>query len=115
MPCGISRPTAELVATYVQRLWDAWKDYEKRHGALSGVKLAERVQKRIGGVFDDTKLSRLRHGKRRATVEELIALAEELEVPFLWLARGEGRRFPVEGDDARGSAGGATQRKPKGA
>lgn len=71
---------AELKPNYSQLLWEAWKEYEKRHGALSGVELARRVEKRVGGVFDDTKLSRIRSGKRRATVEEHYALATELEI-----------------------------------
>lgn len=87
---------AELKGHYADRLWDAWKDYEKAHGALSGVELAARVQRRVGGIFDDTKLSRIRHKKRRATVEELVALAEELEVSFLWLARGQHTELPSD-------------------
>ena len=94
MPCR----KAELVATYAERLWDAWKEYEKRHGALSGVRLAARVEERIGEPFNDSKLSRVRSGKRRATVEELVALSEELEVPFLWLATGKRENYslPIE-------------------
>lgn len=87
---------AELKGHYADRLWDAWKDYEKTHGALSGVELAARVQQRVGGIFDDTKLSRIRHKKRRATVEELIAISEELEVSFLWLARGQHTELPSD-------------------
>lgn len=96
MPCRNFGPTVELVASYTRRLWEAWKDYEKLHGALSGVKLAARVEARIGGVFDDSKLSRIRSGKRRATVEELYALAAELGVSPAWLAFGEGKHPPAE-------------------
>lgn len=80
MPCRNLWAMAELKGRYGQRLWEAWKDYEKIHGALSGVELAKRVQARVGGVFDDSKLSRIRSGKRRATVEEHYALAAELEI-----------------------------------
>lgn len=72
---------AELKRTgYAKRLWDAWKEYEKENGALSGVELAARVQRRVGGVFDDTKLSKIHKGKRRATVDEHYALATELRI-----------------------------------
>lgn len=72
---------AELKRTgYAKRLWDAWKDYEKENGDLSGVQLAALVQARIGRRFDDTKLSKIHRGKRRAAVDEHYALAAELDV-----------------------------------
>lgn len=77
------------MAGYAARLWDAWKEYEKRHGRLSGVKLAARVEKRIGEPFDDSKLSRIISGKRKATVEELEALALEIDADFFLLATGK--------------------------
>lgn len=72
---------AELKRTgYAKRLWDAWKEYEKENGTLTGVQLAALVQARIGRPFDDTKLGKIHKGKRRATVDEHYALAAELDV-----------------------------------
>lgn len=89
---------AELTDSYSQRLWEAWKDYEKVHGALSGVELARRVQARIGGVFDDSKLSRIRAGKRRVALDEHYALAAELKIDPEKLAghrsKGRGKEAP---------------------
>lgn len=72
---------AELKRTgYAKRLWDAWKEYEKDYGDLSGVRLAALVEARIGRAFDDVKLSKIHRGKRRATVDEHYALAAELDI-----------------------------------
>lgn len=72
---------AELKRTgYAKRLWDAWKEFEKEHGDLSGVKLSEQVQARVGRKFDDSMLSKIHRGKRLAKVDEHYALAFELKI-----------------------------------
>jgi hypothetical protein len=91
---------AELRRTgYAKRLWDAWKDYEKDHGDLSAVRLAALVAARIRRPFDDTKLSKIHRGKRRATVDEHYALAAELKVDPDRLAGQKGSaHIPIEED-----------------
>jgi hypothetical protein len=72
---------AELKRTgYAKRLWDAWKDFEKDNGRLSGTRLAALVEARIGRRFDDSKLTKIHTMKRRATVDEHYALAAELGI-----------------------------------
>lgn len=105
---------AELKRTgYAKRLWDAWKDYEKEHGTLSGVQLAALVEGRIKRPFDDVKLSKIHRGKRRATVDEHYALAAELGIdPNVLAGHDAHHRFPVEQDEAPPMT--TTRRKRKG-
>lgn len=73
---------------YPSRLWEAWKDFEKAKGELSGVELARRVSRRLGETFDHSTLSRIKNRQRKATVEELYGIAIELGVSPAWLAFG---------------------------
>lgn len=92
---------AELRRTgYAKRLWEAWKDFEKENGRLTGTALAALIDGRLDYRFDDSKLTKILKGKRRATVDEHYAFAAELRIDPNVLAGKDARHhFPVEQDE----------------
>jgi transcriptional regulator with XRE-family HTH domain len=75
-------------AGFAQRVWEAYKDLEKREGKVSQAELARRIEERGGHKTRQDDVSRWFREVSRPAFEELPAIAEVLGVDVMWLTFG---------------------------
>lgn len=73
---------------FARRVWEAYKDLEKREGRVSQSELARRIEARGGHPTRQDDVSRWFREVSRPSFEELPAIAEVLGVDLMWLAFG---------------------------
>lgn len=77
-------------AGFAQRVWEAYKELEKREGKVSQADLARRIEERGGHPTRQDDVSRWFREVSRPEFEELPAIAEVLGVDLMWLTFGLG-------------------------
>jgi transcriptional regulator with XRE-family HTH domain len=75
-------------STFGQRVWEAYKELEKREGRISQEELARRIESAGGHRTRQLDVSRWFREVSRPAFEELPAIAEVLGVDVMWLTFG---------------------------